>query len=251
MSKLSIDIFTLFPEMFGGVINSSILAKAQQKGLVRFKLINFRHYATDKHQQVDDYPYGGGGGMVLKPEPLFYAVEDRIKQLSGETKPRIILTSPQGEPFTQRKADELASEKHLFFLCGHYEGFDERIRQYLATDELSIGDYVLTGGELPAMVMIDSIVRLIPGVLGNESSPKEDSFSMGLLEYPQYTRPADFRGLKVPEVLLSGHHKQIKEWRHKQSLLRTWQRRPDLIARYPLTDEEKRWLAEFEQHHKD
>ncbi|GGK14362.1 tRNA (guanine-N(1)-)-methyltransferase [Caldalkalibacillus thermarum] len=247
MSKLSIDILTLFPEMFSGVLNSSILGKAQEKQLVQFHLINFRDYATNKHKQVDDYPYGGGGGMVLKPEPLFYAVEDRLSQLPTHVKPRILLMSPQGERFTQQKAEELARENHLIFICGHYEGYDERIRQYLVTDEISIGDYVLTGGELAAMVIIDSVVRLREGVLGNQSSPKDDSFSTGLLEYPQYTRPADFRGMKVPEVLLSGHHERIKEWRRRQALYRTWQRRPDLLKNYPLSDQEKAWIAEWEK----
>lgn len=240
-----IDVLTLFPEMFAGVLGSSIMQKAQEKGLVQFNLINFRQYAPNKHGQVDDYPYGGGAGMVLKPEPIFLAVEDRLKQLN--LKPRIILMCPQGEVFTQEKAQELAQEDQLIFICGHYEGYDERIREYLVTDELSIGDYVLTGGELPAMVVIDSVLRLREGVLGNADSARQDSFTAGRLEYPQYTRPAKFRDMAVPEVLLSGHHERIDIWRRKQSLLRTWKRRPDLLKKYPLTEEEKCWLEAWEK----
>lgn len=244
MKCMYIDVLTLFPEMFTGVLHSSIMLKAQEKGLVQFTLINFRQYAPNKHGQVDDYPYGGGAGMVLKPEPIFLAVEDRLKQLKH--KPRIILMCPQGEVFTQQKAEELAQEDHLIFICGHYEGYDERIREHLVTDELSIGDYVLTGGELPAMVVMDSVLRLREGVLGNADSSRQDSFSAGLLEYPQYTRPAQFRDMAVPEVLLSGHHERIEMWRRKQALYRTWQRRPELLKDYPLNEEEKSWLEAWE-----
>ncbi|MGF9710907.1 tRNA (guanosine(37)-N1)-methyltransferase TrmD [Paenibacillus sp. JMULE4] len=239
---MKINVLTLFPEMFEGVFSSSILGKAQEKGLLQLGTVNFRDYANNKHNTVDDYPYGGGGGMVLKPEPIFTAVEELTSGL--EQRPRIILMCPQGEPFTQRKAEELSREKHLIFICGHYEGYDERIREHLVTDELSIGDYVLTGGELPAMVVIDSVARLIPGVLGNETSAVTDSFSTGLLEYPHYTRPAKFRDWEVPDILISGHHGNIKDWRRKQSLLRTWKKRPDLLEHAVLTEEERRWLEE-------
>ncbi|PZD93303.1 tRNA (guanosine(37)-N1)-methyltransferase TrmD [Paenibacillus sambharensis] len=239
---MKIDVLTLFPEMFNGVFGTSILGKAQEKGIVELAAINFRAYANNKHNTVDDYPYGGGGGMVLKPEPMFAAVEDLVKD-AGE-KPRIVLMCPQGERFTQRKAEELSSAEHLIFVCGHYEGYDERIREHLVTDELSIGDYVLTGGELPAMVVIDAVVRLLPGVLGNETSAVTDSFSTGLLEYPHYTRPASFRGMDVPEVLISGHHGRIDAWRREQSLLRTLQRRPDLLEQAELSAKERSWLEE-------
>lgn len=239
---LRIDVLTLFPEMFDGVLGSSILGKAAEKGIVSFHVTNFRAYSESKHGTVDDTPYGGGGGMVLKPEPLFRAVE----AIPREDKPRIILMCPQGRRYNQRIAEELAQEKHLIFLCGHYEGYDERIREHLATDEISIGDYVLTGGELAAMVVIDSVVRLQPGALGNESSAVTDSFSTGLLEYPHYTRPADFRGWKVPEILLSGHHANIERWRLKESLRRTWERRPELLEQLELSDEARKLLAEVQ-----
>lgn len=241
---MKIDILTLFPEMFEGVLGSSILKKAEEKGIVHYHLVNFREYSDNKHKTVDDYPYGGGAGMVLKPQPVFDAIEDRLE--GSEKKPRIILLCPQGETYTQQKAEAFAEEEHLIFICGHYEGYDERIRT-LVTDEISIGDYVLTGGELGAMVMIDSIVRLLPGVLGNETSPVTDSFSTGLLEHPHYTRPADFRGMKVPDVLLSGNHRLIEEWREKESLYRTYTRRPDLLRGYPLSEKQKAWLKEWEE----
>lgn len=241
---MKIDFLTLFPEMFQGVFGSSILQKAQEKEAVRFDVINFRAFSDNKHQTVDDYPYGGGAGMVLKPQPVFDAVE---KLTAGtDAKPRIILVCPQGERYTQKKAEELAEEEHLMFICGHYEGYDERIREHLVTDEISIGDFVLTGGELPAMMIADSVVRLLPGVLGKEASHVEDSFSTGLLEHPHYTRPADYRGLKVPETLLSGNHAKIQEWRNKESIRRTFLRRPDLLENYPLTDEQRKWISEWE-----
>ncbi|MDQ0899839.1 MULTISPECIES: tRNA (guanosine(37)-N1)-methyltransferase TrmD [unclassified Paenibacillus] len=245
---MKIDVLTLFPEMFEGVFSSSILGKARDKGIVALNTVNFRDYSNNKHNTVDDYPYGGGGGMVLKPEPIFAAVENLpIHQEDGQdpVKPRVILMCPQGETFTQKKAEELSNEQHLVFICGHYEGYDERIRQYLVTDELSIGDYVLTGGELPAMVVIDSVVRLLPGVLGNEMSAVTDSFSTGLLEYPHYTRPAKFRDWDVPEMLLSGHHENVKRWRRKESLFRTLERRPDLLVGRELSKEEKAWVVEW------
>lgn len=226
--------------MFDGVFSSSILGKAREKGIVSLQAVNFRQFSTDKHSTVDDYPYGGGGGMVLKPEPMFAAVESLVP--ADGPRPRIILMCPQGETFTQQKAEQLSNEEHLIFVCGHYEGYDERIREHLVTDELSIGDYVLTGGELPAMVVIDSVARLLPGVLGNETSAVTDSFSTGLLEYPHYTRPAVFRDWEVPEVLLSGHHGRIEAWRREQSLLRTLKRRPDLLEQADLSTKERAWL---------
>jgi tRNA (guanine37-N1)-methyltransferase len=216
------------------------LGKAREKGIVSLNAVNFRDFANNKHNTVDDYPFGGGGGMVLKPEPIFAAVE-HIAAASG-TKPRVILMCPQGKPYSQRIAERLSRESHLLLICGHYEGYDERIREHLVDEEISIGDYVLTGGELPAMVVIDSVVRLLPGVLGNEQSAVTDSFSTGLLEYPQYTRPANFRGWNVPDVLLSGHHEQIAKWRREQSLLRTLKRRPELLENADLSEEESEWL---------
>lgn len=240
---MRIDVLSLFPPMFEGIFGESILKKAYEKEAVTYNVINFREYADNKHNQVDDYPYGGGAGMVLKPQPIFDAVDALKKE--QQSKPRVILMCPQGERYTQQKAEELAKEDHLVFICGHYEGYDERIREHVVTDEISIGDYVLTGGELGAMVVIDSVVRLLPGVLGNEDSPILDSFSSGLLEHPHYTRPADFRGMKVPEELISGNHRLIDEWREKESLRRTFERRPDLLESYPLTDRQKDWIEEW------
>ncbi|GGD27662.1 tRNA (guanosine(37)-N1)-methyltransferase TrmD [Pontibacillus salipaludis] len=241
---MHIDILTLFPEMFSGVLNTSIMKKAQDLDAFSYETVNFRDYTESKHLKVDDTPYGGGAGMVLSPQPIFDAV-DAIKDKQGK-KPRVILMCPQGEPHSQAKAEELAQEDHLIFLCGHYEGYDERIREHVVTDEISIGDYVLTGGELGAMVVMDSVVRLLPGVLGNASSAPEDSFSNGLLEHPHYTRPRDFRGMHVPEVLFSGNHAKIDEWRHKQSLKRTYERRKDLIEQRSLTEQEKQWINEWQ-----
>ena len=236
---MNIQVLSLFPDMFDGVFNASIMKKAQEKGAVSFDVTDFRSFSTNKHNQVDDYPYGGGAGMVLKPEPLFNAVE--ALQAKGK-KPRIILMCPQGGRYSQQKAEELAQEEDLIFLCGHYEGYDERIREHLVTDEISIGDFVLTGGELAAMTIIDSIVRLLPGVLGQEASHINDSFSTGLLEHPHYTRPADFRGMKVPDVLMSGNHAKIAEWREEQSLKRTFERRPDLLENIKLTPKQLKYL---------
>ncbi|WP_026906098.1 tRNA (guanosine(37)-N1)-methyltransferase TrmD [Paucisalibacillus globulus] len=241
---MQIDILTLFPEMIESVFNTSILKKAQEKDKFQYNLINFRDYTENKHNKVDDYPYGGGAGMVLSPQPIFDAVETITKQ--KETTPRIVLMCPQGERYTQKKAEELAKEEHLIIICGHYEGYDERIREHLISDEISIGDYVLTGGELGAMVVVDSVVRLLPDVLGNEESAPQDSFSTGLLEHPHYTRPADFRGMKVPEVLTSGDHAKIETWRRQQSLKRTYERRKDLLENYSLTEEDKQFLNKME-----
>ncbi|MDQ0215103.1 tRNA (guanine37-N1)-methyltransferase [Oikeobacillus pervagus] len=242
---MRIDVLSLFPEMFEGVFQSSILKKASEKQAASYNVINFREFAEGKHKTVDDYPYGGGAGMVLKPQPIFDAVKAIQQERKEGQPPRIILMCPQGERYTQQKAEELAKEEHLILICGHYEGYDERIRQELVTDEISIGDYVLTGGELGAMVVVDSVVRLLPGVLGNEASPVLDSFSSGLLEHPHYTRPAEFCGLKVPEVLTSGNHQLIEEWREKESLRRTLERRPDLLENFPLSSKQKQWLEQL------
>ncbi|MDO4814130.1 MAG: tRNA (guanosine(37)-N1)-methyltransferase TrmD [Gemella sp.] len=239
---MKIDVLTLFPDMFNS-LNHSILGKAKENNLIDINAIDFRNFAENKHNQVDDYPFGGGQGMVLKPEPIFNAVESIDK---GKN-PRIILLCPQGERFSQKKAEELAKEEHLIFICGHYEGYDERIREHLVTDELSIGDFILTGGELAAMTMIDSVARLIPNVIGKEESHQDDSFSTGLLEHPQYTRPKDFRGMIVPDVLTSGHHKNIERYRKKESLRRTYLRRPDLFENYTFTKEEEILLEEVKQ----
>jgi len=232
-----IDILTLFPEMLQSPLEHSILQRARHAGLLDVRLCNFRDFATDRHHVVDDAPYGGGPGMVLKPEPLFRAVEALGDDPRGGPG-RILLMTPQGTPFRQELARELATEDHLAILCGRYEGFDERIREHLVTDEISIGDYVLTGGELPALIVLDAVVRLIPGVLGDAESSGADSFSEALLEHPHYTRPAIFRGWAVPDVLLSGNHKEIGRWRRRQSLLRTLSRRPDLFRRHALTPED-------------
>ncbi len=221
---MRIDVLTLFPAMFAGPLDESIVKRARLAGLLELKIHNLRDYAHDRHKTVDDRPFGGGPGMLLKPEPLFEAVE----ALAGE-ETKVILVSPAGRTFNQAIARELADEKDLLLVSGHYEGFDERVRQELADDELSIGDYVLTNGSLPIMVIIDAVTRLLPGALGDEQSAHEESFSHGLLEYPQYTRPADFRGMQVPEVLLSGNHAQIAKWRSEQARMRTASRRPDLL----------------------
>jgi len=246
---MQIDVLTLFPEMFPGVLGQSILQKAVDKSAVTFNVVNFREYADNKHSSVDDYPYGGGAGMVLKPQPIFDAVT-ALKEQAKTKSLRVILLCPQGERYEQRKAEELAKEEHLIFICGHYEGYDERIREHVVTDEISIGDYVLTGGELGAMVVIDSVVRLLPEVLGNQESHMKDSFSTGLLEHPHYTRPADFRGMKVPDVLLSGNHQFIEEWRNKEALRRTLLRRPDLFDKIELSEEQKKWLEEVKKDYK-
>lgn len=242
---MNIDVLTLFPEMFDGVLGNSILKKAAEQKAVHYNVVNFREFADNKHKTVDDYPYGGGAGMVLKPQPIFDAVA-HLKEKAKSEKPRVILLCPQGKTHNQKIAEQLAEEEHLIFICGHYEGYDERIREHVITDEISIGDYVLTGGELGAMVVIDSVVRLLPEVLGNEESHRKDSFSTGFLEHPHYTRPADFRGMKVPDVLVSGNHRLIDEWREKESLRRTYERRPDLLQNVELTEKQKKWLRELE-----
>ena len=221
---MKIDVLTLFPEMFAGPLDVSIVQRARKTGLLNLQVHNLRDWTHDRHKTVDDRPFGGSAGMVLKPEPLFEAVESL-----GNVQTKVILLTPTGRTFSQAIARELAVDEHLLFICGSYEGVDERVREALVDDELSIGDYVLTNGGLPAMVIIDAVTRLLPGALGDDESAKDESFSHGLLEYPHYTRPAEFRGMKVPDVLLSGHHAEIDKWRAEQARLRTAQQRPDLL----------------------
>ena len=261
---MQFDVFTLFPAVFDSPLQESILKRAVETGLIDVRLHNIRDYTTDKHHVTDDYPYGGGGGMVMKPEPIFAAVERvlgirdlGIRDESGETRDEdshsatlnpqspipIILLTPQGRVFDQSVARDLAHHDRIALVCGRYEGVDERVREHLVTDEISIGDYVLTGGELAALVVIDAVSRLRPGVLGDPGAASDDSHADGLLEYPHYTRPPEFRGWTVPEVLLSGHHAEIQRWRRRQSLLRTRRRRPDLFQRAQLSEEEQRFLA--------
>lgn len=230
-------ILTLFPEMVMDGLNTSIIGRAIEAGLLEINAVNIRDYSTNKHMKVDDYPYGGGAGLVMQPEPVYRAYEDLTKDM--KKKPRVVYLTPQGTTFHQEMAKELAKEEELVFLCGHYEGIDERVLEEIVTDYVSIGDYVLTGGELPAMVMIDSISRLVPGVLHNDDSTGDESFENGLLEYPQYTRPPVFLDKEVPEVLLSGHHENIRKWRHEQSVKRTKERRPDLWEAYEKEMKEK------------
>jgi tRNA (guanine37-N1)-methyltransferase len=234
------DVLTLFPEMFTGPLQESIIKRAQERGLISVHLHNIRDYATGRHRITDDAPYGGGGGMVMKPEPIFAAVEAVLGDEKGVP---VILLSPQGRLFTHEVARELSRYPRLVLICGRYEGVDERVREHLATDEISIGDYVLSGGELAAMVIIDAVTRLLPGALGDPGATFEDSYAWGLLEYPHYTRPAVFRGWAVPEVLLSGNHAAIARWRREQALRRTLERRPDLLERAPLTEEDRAFLA--------
>jgi tRNA (guanine37-N1)-methyltransferase len=226
---MKFEIFTLFPEVFGPYVDASIIKRARTAGLIEVNLHNIRNWATDRHHTTDDTPYGGGGGMVMKPEPIFAAIEEI---LGNPPEIPVILMTPQGRPFTQSIAKEFSAFPHLAILCGHYEGIDERIREYIITDEISIGDYVLTGGELPALVVMDAVSRYLPGVLGDPTAAEDDSHAYGLLEYPQYTRPPTFRGWQVPEILLSGNHAEIDRWRKDQSIHRTSKRRPDLLRKY-------------------
>jgi tRNA (guanine37-N1)-methyltransferase len=238
---MRIDILTLFPQVFSAPFGFGIFQRAIDNGLVRLNVHNIRDYTHDKHHTVDDYPYGGGAGMVMQPGPIFEAVEAiRDGMPEGERNFPVILLTPQGRLLSQSVALELSLQHHLVFICGHYEGVDERVCEHLATDEISIGDYVLTGGEVPALVVIDAVLRLLPGVLGSEESPLDDSHAGGLLEYPQYTRPADFRGWTVPEVLLSGNHAQIAKWRREKVIHRTLERRPDLLSKANLGLEDKK-----------
>jgi tRNA (guanine37-N1)-methyltransferase len=251
MEIMRFEVFSLFPEVFEPYLESSILQRARQRGLVEVLLHDIRSWTTDRHHVTDDTPYGGGGGMVMKPEPIFTAVEG---VLGSPPQCPVFLLSPQGRTFNQALAQELASlpappggeRPRLALLCGRYEGVDERVRQHLVTGEISVGDYVLSGGELPALLVIDAVTRLIPGVLGDPGGAQDDSYASGLLEYPHYTRPPEFRGWKVPEVLLSGDHARIQRWRREQSLLRTWQRRPDLLASAALTPADLAFLAKLE-----
>jgi tRNA (guanine37-N1)-methyltransferase len=238
---VQIDILTLFPQMFQGIFDSGIVKRAIDQKLVSIGIHNIRDYAHDKHHTVDDYPYGGGAGMVLKPEPIFEAIES----IKGESATPVILLTPQGRLFSQQIAKELSQHSRLILICGHYEGVDERVSEHLATDEISIGDYVLSGGELAAMVVIDAIIRLLPGVLGSAASPLDDSHVGGLLEYPQYTRPAIYRGWPVPEILLSGNHAQIARWRREQAIQRTLKRRPELLDKTELSSEERRLVRKL------
>lgn len=242
---MKIDVLTLFPRMFEGPMGESIIGKAINKGLLSINISNFRDYSDNKHQTVDDYPYGGGAGMLLKVQPIYDNIK-AIEEVTPETKKRVILLDPAGKQFDQKMAEEFSQEEHLVFICGHYEGYDERIRS-LITDEVSLGDYVLTGGELGAMVMIDATVRLLPDVLGNQTSAQTDSYSTGLLEHPQYTRPAEYRGMKVPSVLTNGNHKLIEEWQLKESLRRTYLRRPDLFEQVEMTPQMVKLLEEIKQ----
>ena len=237
-------IMTLFPDMVMNGLNTSIIGKAMEKDLLSIKAVDIRDYTTDKHRHVDDYPYGGGAGMVMQAQPVYDCYKDIEKNL--EKKPRVLFMTPTGKTFNQDMAKELASEENLIFLCGHYEGIDKRVLDKIVTDEVSIGDFVLTGGELPAMVMIDAISRLIPGVLNNDISAETETFTDNLLEYPQYTRPEVWEGEAVPPVLLSGHHANIEKWRREQSLLLTRERRPDLFEKVELTKKDKNFLQDIE-----
>jgi tRNA (guanine37-N1)-methyltransferase len=237
------DIFTLFPEVLEPYLQTSILQRARQRGLVEFNLYNIRDWTTDRHHVTDDEPYGGGGGMVMKPAPIFAAVEG---VLGSPPACPVVLLTPQGRLFTHAIAQELAQQPRLALLCGRYEGVDERVRQHLVSDEISIGDYVLTGGELPALIVADAVTRFLPGVLGDPEGAWDDSHAMGLLEYPHYTRPPEFRGHAVPEALLSGDHARIARWRREQALLRTKQRRPDLLERADLSEADRKFLASLE-----
>ncbi|MDO8635416.1 MAG: tRNA (guanosine(37)-N1)-methyltransferase TrmD [Dehalococcoidia bacterium] len=239
---MRIDIISLFPQMFEGPFSESLIKRAVENGLVQINIHNLREYTHDRHHTADDYPYGGGPGMVLKPEPIFEAVE----AIKGDDKAEVVLLCPQGEVFSYRIAQEFAAIERLIFVCGHYEGVDERTREHLVDREISIGDYILTGGELAAMVVVDSVVRLIPGVLGSAESLQEESISWGLLEYPQYTRPPEFRGWTVPDVLLSGNHQEIARWRREQAIRRTFYRRPELLDKAKLSPHERRLVASLQ-----
>jgi tRNA (guanine37-N1)-methyltransferase len=240
---MKIDIVTIFPEMVEAGLAPGVIGRARQAGLLDIVVHNLRDFTTDRHRVVDDVPFGGGPGMVLKPEPLFVAVE-RIGEMRGRPD-AVLLLSPAGKPFTQRDARRLATVPHIVVLCGRYEGIDERVREHIATEEISIGDYVLSGGELPALVVVDAVSRLVPGVVGDDQSVEADSFTCGLLDYPHYTRPAEYRGHRVPEVLTSGHHGEIRKWRRREALRRTAERRPELLVEAELDDDEQMFVAEI------
>ena len=239
---MNYHVLTLFPDMIQDGLNTSIIGRAMAKGILSLEAVNIRDYAFNKHQKVDDYPYGGGAGMVMQAEPVYLAYEAVCQKIQG--KPRVIYLTPQGRVFNQDMAREFAMEEDLIFLCGHYEGIDERVLEEIVTDQVSIGDYVLTGGELPSMVMIDAISRMVPGVLSNEESGQTESFAGNLLEYPQYSRPEEWHGKKVPPVLLSGHHANVEKWRREQSILRTAMYRPDLLEEADISEKEKAGLSQ-------
>ncbi|MCE9645682.1 MAG: tRNA (guanosine(37)-N1)-methyltransferase TrmD [Chloroflexi bacterium] len=245
---MQFEVFTLLPEVFPSYLETSIIKRAIERGLINVRVHNIRDYAHDKHHTTDDTPYGGGGGMVMKPEPVFEAIESALGLEADQTPPEaasvvpIILLTPQGRVFNQAIAQELSRHERILLLCGRYEGIDERIREHLVTDEISIGDYVLTGGELPALILIDAVARLLPDVLGDPTGAQDDSHAMGLLEYPHYTRPPEFRGWKAPDVLLSGDHKKIDKWRREQALLRTFHKRPDMLEKTDLSKEDKKFI---------
>lgn len=242
---MNFHVLTLFPEMINQGVNTSITGRAIKNGLISLNAINIRDFAGNKYGQIDDYPYGGGAGMVMQPLPVYKSYESVVEQIGY--KPRVVYLTPQGKAFNQSMAEELSKEKDLVFLCGHYEGIDERVLEMIVTDNVSIGDYVLTGGELPSMVMIDAISRLVPGVLNNEVSAEFESFNDNLLEYPQYTRPAEFMGKEVPPILLSGNHLKVDEWRRKQSIIRTIERRPDLMEEANLTKEDIKFIKTLDK----
>jgi len=239
---MRIDVLTLFPQMVEPVIAASMLGRARSRGLVDIRVVDLRDYATGRHRTADDYQFGGGGGMVLKPEPIFAAVEALRTEAA-----RVVLMDPRGRPLTQAIAQALSGERHLILIAGRYEGVDERVGELVADDRISIGDYVVTGGELPALVVTDAVTRLLPGVLGAEGAAERESFASGLLEQPQYTRPEDFRGARVPEILLSGDHARVARWRREQALFLTWRRRPELLAEATLTEEERQLIQRFER----
>ena len=241
---MQFEVFSLLPELFAAYLDASILKRAREQGLINVDVHNIRDYTHDKHHTTDDTPYGGGGGMVLKPEPMFEAVESVLGPLTPPPCPVILLT-PQGRVFNQAIAQELSAHPRIALLCGRYEGVDERIREHLITDEISIGDYVLTGGELPALIVIDAVARLLPDVLGDPTGAQDDSHAMGLLEYPHYTRPAEFRGWKAPEILLSGDHAKIGGWRHRQALERTFKKRPDMLEKADLSEADRKFIQDL------
>ena len=242
---MDFHVMTLFPDMIMQGLSDSVIGRAVRKGTIGLHTVNIRDYSLDKHKHVDDYPYGGGAGMVMQPEPIYLAYEDITQNI--EKKPRVVYVTPQGAVFNQSMAEEFAKEEDLIFLCGHYEGVDERILEEIVTDYVSIGDYVLTGGELPAMVVIDAVSRLVPGVLNNEESAEFESFHDNLLEHPQYTRPVEFHGKRVPDVLLSGHHGNVDKWRREQSLKRTLERRPDLLEQADLSKDDEKYLKKLKK----
>lgn len=249
-------ILTLFPELFDSVFEHSIVKRALEMGLVSIDIYNIRDYAVDKHQVTDEPPYGGGGGMVMKADPIVRAVEDVLGRMAAEEDVKveevpIVLLTPVGRTFSQEIAREYERHEHIVLICGRYEGVDERVRELVVTDEISIGDYVLSGGEIPAMVFVEAVTRLVPGVLGDMRATVKDSYASGLLEHPHYTRPAEYRGLSVPDVLLSGDHARIARWRREEALRRTWKRRPDLLEKLDLTDEDRRFLSSLREKDKD